>query len=99
MVKGTIERIAGPLVIAKGMTGASMYDVVHIGEIGLVGEIVELEGSSVTAEEKIDLIWAKITNAYGVGELSPRLVNTTIRKVIHGQPPQFTFGTQNYDFI
>jgi len=44
LVKGTIERIAGPLVIAKGMTGASMYDVVHIGEIGLVGEIVELEG-------------------------------------------------------
>ena len=50
LVKGTIERIAGPLVIAKGMTGASMYDVVHIGEIGLVGEIVELASVQVYEE-------------------------------------------------
>ena len=50
LVKGTIERIAGPLVIAKGMTGASMYDVVHIGEIGLVGEIVELEGDKASVQ-------------------------------------------------
>lgn len=47
----------------------------------------------------IDLIWPEITNAYGVGELSPRMVNTTIRKVIEGIPPQFTAGTQNYDFV
>ena len=50
LVKGTIERIAGPLVIAKGMTGASMFDVVHIGEIGLVGEIVELEGDKASIQ-------------------------------------------------
>ena len=50
LVKGTIERIAGPLVITKGMTGASMYDVVHIGEIGLVGEIVELEGDKASVQ-------------------------------------------------
>ena len=50
LVKGTIERIADPLVIAKGMTGASMYDVVHIGEIGLVGEIVELEGDKASVQ-------------------------------------------------
>ena len=50
LVKGTIERIAGPLVIAKGMTGASMFDVVHIGEIGLVGEIMELEGDKASIQ-------------------------------------------------
>jgi V/A-type H+-transporting ATPase subunit A len=43
-VKGTIERISGPLVVAKGMTGASMHEVVRVGEIGLVGEIIELDG-------------------------------------------------------
>ena len=43
-VQGTIERISGPLVIAKGMTGANMLDVVRVGEIGLVGEIIELDG-------------------------------------------------------
>ena len=43
-VKGTIERISGSLVVAKGMEGASMQDVVHIGELGLVGEILEVNG-------------------------------------------------------
>ena len=47
----------------------------------------------------IQLIWAEITNAYGVGEISPRLVNSTLRKCIAGEPPEFTSGTQNYDFI
>lgn len=47
----------------------------------------------------IDLCWAVITNAYGVGEISPRLVNSSIRKVLANEPVQFTSGTQNYDFI
>ena len=47
----------------------------------------------------IDLIWAKITNAYGPGEYSPRLINTTIRKCLKKISPEFTSGTQNYDFI
>lgn len=54
---------------------------------------------SVAADIGIDLVWAEITNAYGVGEMSPRMVNTTIRKVINGEAPQFTAGTQNYDFV
>lgn len=54
---------------------------------------------SVAADIGIDLIWAKITNAYGAGELSPRFVNTTIRKIINHEPLQFTSGTQNYDFV
>lgn len=53
----------------------------------------------VAADMGIDLVWAEITNAYGAGELSPRMVNTTIRKVINGEAPQFTAGTQNYDFV
>ena len=47
----------------------------------------------------IDLLWTEITNTYGPGETSPRLVNTTIRKCIQGIIPEFTSGTQNYDFI
>lgn len=43
IIQGTIEKISGPLVVAKGMFGASMYDVVRIGDIGLVGEIIELK--------------------------------------------------------
>lgn len=54
---------------------------------------------SIAAKEGIDLIWAGITNAYGVGEVSPRLINSTLRKIIHNEPLQFTAGTQNYDFV
>ena len=54
---------------------------------------------SVAADIGIDLIWPEITNAYGAGERSPRLVNTTIQKCLRGEPPQFTAGTQNYDFV
>ena len=61
--------------------------------------IAHCMSKSIAAEQSIDLIWAIITNAYGPGELSPRFVNTTIRKIINGQPLQFTAATQNYDFI
>lgn len=54
---------------------------------------------SVAAELGIELIWPEITNAYGVGERSPRMINTTIQKCIRGEAPQFTAGTQNYDFV
>ncbi|MBQ6078723.1 MAG: NAD(P)-dependent oxidoreductase [Muribaculaceae bacterium] len=54
---------------------------------------------SVASNIGIDLLWPMITNAYGVGELSPRFVNTTLRKIINNEPLQFTAGTQNYDFV
>lgn len=54
---------------------------------------------SVASQLGIDLIWPFITNAYGPGERSPRLVNTTIQKCLRGEPPQFTAGSQNYDFV
>ena len=47
----------------------------------------------------IELVWPMITNTYGVGEFSPRFVNTTLRKIIIGEPLQFTAATQNYDFV
>ena len=47
----------------------------------------------------IDLCWAVITNAYGPGEVSPRFVNATIRKILAGEPLRFTAATQNYDFV
>lgn len=64
------------------------------------GKIVaHLMAQSLAASIDIDLIWSEITNAYGPGETSPRMVNTTIRKCINGVSPEFTSGTQNYDFV
>ncbi len=42
--QGTIVKVAGPLIIAKGMADARMYDVVRVSEKRLVGEIIELRG-------------------------------------------------------
>ncbi|MBS3820021.1 V-type ATP synthase subunit A [bacterium] len=42
MKQGKIIRVAGPLVVASGCSGAKMYDMVKIGELGLIGEIIEL---------------------------------------------------------
>ena len=39
---GTVERITGPLVIAKDMLGSRIYDVAKVGENGLIGEIIQL---------------------------------------------------------
>ncbi len=47
----------------------------------------------------IQFYWPVITNAFGIGENSPRLINTTVRKLIRGENPKFTAGTQLYDFI
>ena len=41
---GRIWRISGPLVIAEGMKGAQVYEIVEIGDEGLIGEIIGLEG-------------------------------------------------------
>lgn len=53
----------------------------------------------VAAELEIDHIWAVITNAYGAGEDSPRLLNTTLRNIIQNKALDFTSSTQNYDFV
>ncbi|AEB12335.1 V-type ATP synthase subunit A [Marinithermus hydrothermalis] len=46
MIQGTIQKIAGPAVIAKGMLGARMYDIVKVGREALVGEIIRLDGDT-----------------------------------------------------
>src|SRR5574337_971365 len=50
MVEGIISRVSGPVVIASGLEGAQMFDVVRIGDMGLVGEIIRIEGSKATVQ-------------------------------------------------
>lgn len=44
MSKGTIQKVAGPLVIAQDMRDANMFDVVRVSEQRLIGEIIEMHG-------------------------------------------------------
>ncbi len=41
---GRIVRISGPLVVADNMSGSLMYEVVRVGEEGLIGEVIRIQG-------------------------------------------------------
>jgi V/A-type H+-transporting ATPase subunit A len=61
-VRGAIARITGPMVIARGMRGARMYEVVRVGRSGLTGEIIRLDGEAAFIQTYED------TSALCVGE-------------------------------
>jgi V/A-type H+-transporting ATPase subunit A len=48
--EGRIVKVAGPVVVAEGMAGTRMYDVVRVGELNLIGEIVELHGDKASIQ-------------------------------------------------
>jgi len=62
MKEGRIIRVSGPLVVAEGMKGSRMYDVVYVSDKKLMGEIIELKGeiASIQVYEE--------TGGIGVGE-------------------------------
>lgn len=41
---GRIVKVSGPLVMAENMSDASIQDICHVGELGVVGEIIEMRG-------------------------------------------------------
>ncbi|MDI6723219.1 MAG: ATP synthase subunit A [Methanobacterium sp.] len=50
MITGKIIKIAGPVIVGDGMRGTQMYEMVKVGEEGLIGEIIELEGDTATVQ-------------------------------------------------
>mgnify|MGYP000515940132 CR=1 FL=1 len=50
MSKGTIKKVAGPLVIAEGMRDANMFDVVRVSEEKLIGEVIEMHGDQASIQ-------------------------------------------------
>src|SRR5574340_662659 len=49
-MQGSIIRVAGPVVVAKDLLGAQMYEVVRVGALGLIGEVIRVEGDRVTIQ-------------------------------------------------
>jgi len=47
---GLIYKVAGPLVVAKNMSGAEMYELVKVGPDRLVGEVIKLEGETASIQ-------------------------------------------------
>ncbi len=59
---GRVYRIAGPLVVAEGLRGSMIYEVVEVGEEGLIGEIIGLQ------EDKAFIQVYEDTSGLTVGE-------------------------------
>jgi V/A-type H+-transporting ATPase subunit A len=59
---GKIVKVAGPLVVAEGMIGSKMYDVVRVSENKLIGEIIELR------EDQASIQVYEETGGIGAGE-------------------------------
>jgi len=79
---GKIWRVSGPLVIADEMRGSQVYEVVEIGEEGLVGEIVGLERDRAVIQAHEDTLGLEVGEVViGTGrilsvELGPGLVGS-----------------------
>ena len=62
MSKGTITKVAGPLIIAENMRDANMFDVVRVSEERLIGEIIEMH------EDRASIQVYEETSGLGPGE-------------------------------
>ena len=82
MSRGTIKKIAGPLVVATGMRDASMAEMVRVGEQRLIGEILEIHGDEASLqvyEETSGLKPGGVVESLGVPmsvELGPGLIRS-----------------------
>lgn len=47
---GIITKVSGPLVIAKNMSAAKMFEVVRVSEQKLIGEVIELRGDTASIQ-------------------------------------------------
>ncbi|MBQ6247156.1 MAG: hypothetical protein IJK04_09845, partial [Kiritimatiellae bacterium] len=45
-----VVKVSGPIVTARGMEAAQMFEVVKVGENGLIGEVVRLDGDKATIQ-------------------------------------------------
>jgi V/A-type H+-transporting ATPase subunit A len=77
---GAIARIAGPVVAASGLEDVRLYDVVRVGEFGLIGEVIRLAGDLATVQVYEDTSGLKVgepvinTGLPLVAELGPGLL-------------------------
>jgi V/A-type H+-transporting ATPase subunit A len=47
---GKIHGVAGPVVVARGLPGTRLYNVVEVGHAGLAGEVIRLDGRDVVIQ-------------------------------------------------
>ncbi|MDZ4170839.1 MAG: ATP synthase subunit A [Methanobacteriaceae archaeon] len=102
ITEGKIIKIAGPVIVAGGMKGTQMYEMVKVGNAKLIGEIIELEGDNATIqvyEETAGLKPGEKVESTG-GPLSVELGPGIIGSIFDGiQRPLVTIKELTGDYI
>lgn len=105
-VQACHELNAGKLIFAASIMEYECIELMktdNVPGIGMMynsGKIAaDFMAETLAANLEIPYISAIISNIYGPGERSPRLINTTIRKLLQKEHTAFTPADQQYDFI
>ena len=95
---GTLRRIAGPLAVATGLRGSRMHDVVRLGEAGLIGEIIRLDGEAATIQVYEETSGLRVgdeavtTGGPMLAELGPGLLGSIFDGLQRPLPAMFATG-------
>jgi len=79
---GKIWRVSGPVIIAEDMKGSQVYEIVEIGEQGLIGEVIGLEEDKAIIQAHEDTLeltvgeWVSGTGTILTAELGPGIVGS-----------------------
>ena len=102
IIEGNIIKIAGPVIVADGMRGAQMLEMVRVGDEKLIGEIIELEGDTATIqvyEETAGIQPGEVVECTG-GPLSVELAPGVMSSIFDGiQRPLRIIREESGDFI
>jgi len=65
---GRVTRVAGPVVAAAGLEDVRLYDVVRVGEMGLIGEVIRLSGDPSAGQALATIQVYEDTSGLKIGE-------------------------------
>lgn len=95
------------VVYASSINEMETYEYLQSDDIRPAGGYIygtgkmaaHLMGETVAYMNGVEFVPVIITNIYGVGEKSARMIYTSINKLVHKEHCSFTAGYQTYDFI
>ena len=99
---GKLTRISGPMISADGMLGVAMGEILRVGKLGLMGEVIRIDGETVFAqvfEDTSGMYLGEPVVPLGkplAVELGPGLLASTYDGI---QRPLITLQKQSGDFI
>jgi V/A-type H+-transporting ATPase subunit A len=101
-IVGKLVRISGPMIAAEGTTGVGMGEMVRVGKLGLLGEVIRIDGDVAYAqvyEDTAGMYLGEPVRALGAPlsiELGPGLLGQTYDGI---QRPLIDLQRQAGDFI